>query len=179
MVPFLIAIKKRCKVPDINKLLPAFTFGECKTEREFPPLILRPDFKCKNFDHLEKYFYLHGGISVECETTSAQKIATAIVAECKNLDYIATDACNKILNSDTVMLESYPMMAAEINGKSYFVLNIRLETYYPVSPKHPLWIRAHCKEIAKLKSKRFPVHELQIHEQFKKRYGYQRTVKLK
>ena len=179
MVPFLVAIKKRCKVPDVNNLLPAFTFEERKTEREFPPLILRPDFKCKTFDLSEKYFHLHGGISVVRETTPAQKIAPVIVGERENLEYLATDACNKILSSDTVMLESYPMTPVEIDGKSYFVLNIHLETYYPVSPKHPLWIHAHYDEIVKLKPKRLPVHELQIHEQFKKRYGYQRTVKLK
>ena len=179
MVPFLIAIKKRCKVPDVNKLLPPFTFEECKTEREFPPLILRPEFKCKHFDHSEKYFHLHGGISFVRETPPAQKISAAIVAEQENLEYVASDAYNKIMSSDTVMLESYPMAAIEIDGKSYFVLNIHLETFYPVSPKHPLWIHAHYDEIVKLKPKRLPVHELQIHEQFKKRYGYQRTVKLK
>lgn len=179
MVPFLIAIKKRCKVPDTNKLLPEFTFEERKTEREFPPLILRPEFKCKNFDHSEKYFHLHGGISINRITPPAEKIAPVVVAERENLEYMASDAYNKIMSSDTVMQESYPMAAVEIDGKSYFVLNIHLETFYPVSPKHPLWIHAHYDEIVKLKPKRLPVHELQIHEQFKKRYGYQRTVKLK
>jgi len=179
MVPFLIAIKKRCKVPDINKLLPAFTFEECKTEREFPPLILRPEFKCKNFDHSEKYFHLRGGISINRETPPAEKISPAIVAERENLEYVASDADSKIMSSDTVMLESYPMAAVEIDGKRYFVFNVHLETYYPVSSKHPLRIHAHYDEIVKLKRKRLPVHELQIHEQFKKRYGYQRTVKLK
>lgn len=178
MVPFLVAMKKRCKVPDVNNFLPELSFEECKTEREFPPLILRPDFKCKTFDLSEKYFHLHGGILVVRETTPAQKIAPLIVGERENLEYLATEACNKILTSDTVK-ESYPMMPVEIDGKSYFVLNIHLETYYPVSPKHPLWIHAHYDEIVKLKPKRLPVHELQIHEQFKKRYGYQRTVKLK
>lgn len=179
MVPFLVAIKKRCKVPDVNKLLPPFTFEERKTEREFPPLILRHDFKCKNFDHSEKYFHLHGGISFVRETPGTQEISPVIVIEGENLEYVATDAYNKIMSSDSVMLESYPMTPVEIDGKSYFVLNIHLETYYPVSPKHPLWIHAHYDEIVKLKPKRLPVHELQIHEQFKKRYGYQRTVKLK
>lgn len=179
LVPFLIAIKKRCKVPDTNKLLPEFTFEERKTEREFPPLILRPEFKCKNFDHSEKYFHLHGGISINRITPPAEKIAPVVVAERENLEYMASDAYNKIMSSDTVMQESYPMAAVEIDGKSYFVLNIHLETFYPVSPKHPLWIHAHYDEIVKLKPKRLPVHELQIHEQFKKTYGYQRTVKLK
>lgn len=71
------------------------------------------------------------------------------------------------------------MAAIEIDGKSYFVLSIHLETFYPVSPKHPLRIHVHYDEIVKLKPKRLPVHKLQIHEQFKKRYGYQRIVKLK
>lgn len=71
------------------------------------------------------------------------------------------------------------MAAIEIDGKSCFVLNIHLETFYPVSPKHPLRIHAHYDEIVKLKPKRLPVDKLQIHEQLKKRYGYQRTVKLK
>ena len=34
---------------------------ECRTERELPPLILGPEFKCKNFNFGEQYFHLHGG----------------------------------------------------------------------------------------------------------------------
>ena len=179
MVPFLIAMKKRCKVPDINKLLPPFTFEECKTEREFPPLIMRPDFKCKNFESSEKYFHMHGGISIDRRTGLAQKIPPNILAERENIEYVATDAYTKIMSSETGMLESYPMEPVEIDGRCYYILSIKLETYYPVSPKLPLWIHAHYDEIAKLKPKVLPIHELQIHKQFQKRYGYQRTVKLK
>ena len=179
MVPLLIALKKRCKVPDINKLLPPFTYEECKTEREFPPLILKPDFKCKNFDSSEKYCHLHGGISVDRETGEIVKLCEKFVVEQENLEYSANDAYNKIVTSDTVMLESYPMRPVVIDGKSYYVLNVHLETYYPMSPKQPLWIHSHYDEIAKLRKKRLPMHELQVHEQFRKRYGYQRTVKLK
>ncbi|EDO43577.1 predicted protein [Nematostella vectensis] len=178
MVPFLIAIKKRCKVPDVSKLLPPFTFEECKTEREFPPLILRPDFTCKNFESSEKYFHLHGGIVFDRETGSTVPLSDSIIAEKENLEYVASDGYSKA-STDSVMLESYPMKLVEINGKSYYVLNIVLETYYPASPKLPLWVHAHYDEIAKLKPKRLPIPELQIHEQFKKRYGYQKTVKLK
>jgi len=107
MVPFLIAFKKRCKVPDINKLLPSFTFEGCKTEREFPPLILRPEFKCENFDHSEKYLHLHGGISINRVTPPAAKITPTVVAEREKLEYIALDAYNKIMSSDTVILERF------------------------------------------------------------------------
>lgn len=179
MVPFLVAIKKRCKVPDVTKLLPSFTFEECKTEREFPPLMLRKEFTCRHFDSSEKYFHLHGGIYFDRETGPTQKISDQIIAQKEHLEYTASDDYNKIITSDTVMLESYPIKPVKIDNKSYYVLNISLETYYPSSPKHPLWIHAHYDEIAKLKPKRLPIPELQIHEQYKKRYGYQRTVKLK
>ncbi|KAK3726414.1 hypothetical protein QZH41_019667 [Actinostola sp. cb2023] len=179
MVPFLIAIKKRCKVPDITKLLPAFTFEECKTEREFPPLIMRKDFTCKNFDSSDKYFHLHGGITFDRETGPSLKMRNSIISEKENLEYIATEDYNRIVACDTIMMESYPIKPIKIDNKSYYVLNVTLETFYPSTPKHPLWIHAHYDEIAKLKPKRLPIPELQIHEQYKKRYGYQKTVKLK
>ena len=102
-----------------------------------------------------------------------------IVAEGENLEHVAADAHHKITSSDSVMLEIYPMASMEIDGKSYSVLNIHFETCYPMSPKYPLWIHPRNDEIIKLKPKRLPVHELQVHEQFKKRCGYQSTVKLK
>lgn len=179
MVPFLIALKKRCKVPDFTKLLPGFTFEECKTEREFPPLIIRKDFTCKNFDCSDKYFHLHGGIVFDRETGPNQTISDAVIAEKENLQYISTEDYNRIVTTDTVMMESYPIKPVDVDGKSYYALNIDLETYYPNTPKHPLWIHAHYDEISKLKPKRLPIPELQIHEQYKKRYGYQKTVKLK
>ena len=179
LVPFLIAMKKRCKVPDVSKLLPPLTFEECKTEREFPPLIIRPDFKCKHFESSDKYFHLHGGISIDRKTDAAQGIQEAIVREREKIEYSAADLYTKIISSGAGMLESYPMKPLELDGKSYYVLGIELETYYPASPKHPLWIHAHYDEIAKLKPKVLPIHELQIHKQFQKRYGYQRTVRLK
>ncbi len=38
-----------------------FLGEDVKTERELPPLMLGPDFKCKNFNFGNHYFHLHGG----------------------------------------------------------------------------------------------------------------------
>lgn len=100
---FLIVIKKRCKVFDINKLLLEFIFEERKIEREFFLLILRLEFKCKNFDYLEKYFYLYGGILINRIILFVEKIVLVVVVERENLEYMVLDAYNKIMSLDTVM----------------------------------------------------------------------------
>lgn len=63
------------------------------------------------------------------------------------------------MSLDIVMLESYLMVVIEIDGKSYFVLNIYLEIFYFVLLKYLLWIYVYYDEIVKLKFKRFFVYE--------------------
>ena len=179
MVPFLVALKRRCKIPDINKLLPSYSSEECKTEREFPPLIISPSFKCKTFLSSDEYCHLHGGITVDCETGKIDNLCDNFVKELKNSEYFANEAYNKIVTSELAKQENYPMTPVVINGKSYFVLNVNIETYYPASPKQPLWIHSYYEEVEKLKKKKLPMNEVQVHEQLRKRYNYQKAVKLK
>ena len=73
LTPFLIGLKRRMKIPDMNNLLPLMTGDDVQTERELPPLMLGTDFKTKRFTPLveqdkNKYFNLHGGIQFELET---------------------------------------------------------------------------------------------------------------
>jgi len=49
LIPTLIALKKRMKIPDLNNLLPIITGEEVKTERHLPPLMLGAGFKSKTF----------------------------------------------------------------------------------------------------------------------------------
>lgn len=75
------------------------------------------------------------------------------------MEYVVFDVYNKIMSLDIVMLESYLMVVIEIDGKSYFVLNIYLEIFYFVLLKYLLWIYVYYDEIVKLKFKRFFVYE--------------------
>jgi hypothetical protein len=74
LVPLLIGLKKRMKIPNMNTLLPLMTGEDVHTERELPPLMLGPEFRSKRFANLKnestnkKYFNLHGGIQFELET---------------------------------------------------------------------------------------------------------------
>eukprot|EP00794_Sanderia_malayensis_P003419 gene3419-3910_t len=179
LVPLLIALKKRNKIPDVNKLLPALTHEECKTDREFPPIVIGENFVCKNFDATQYYHSLHGGIQMLRETPSEyQKPSLLIQEEYYNIVEAEKTSLAKVSRAGP-MLDSYPLTPITIDDKKYYVFSFEIETYYPVTPKIPRTVHAHYEEIAKLKPKRLPLTEIQIHEQFRKRYGYQRTVKLK
>ena len=59
----------------------------------------------------------------------------------------------------------------------HFLFAIDFETYYPQPPRRPLWVHSMCEKILKLRPKRFPIQEAQVHEQFKKFFGYKIAIK--
>ena len=179
LIPILIGLKRKNKVPDVSKFLPTLTHEECKTDRELPPIVISENLFCKNFEGSDHYVGLHGGINFLRETPNdlfqpslgiRQGFGTILQANENN--------ANK-LNRTGPLLDSYPLTPIEIDNEKYFIFSFDIETYYPVTPKIPKLIHAHYDEIAKLKPKKLPLSEIQIHEQFRKRYGYQKTVKLK
>jgi hypothetical protein len=56
---------------------------------------------------------------------------------------------------------------------------VDFDTYYPQPPQSPRWILAMSDEIAKQRPRRLPINETQVHEQFKKYFGYRRAIKLR
>ena len=179
LVPFLIALRKRCKIIDINKLLPGFTFEECKTEREFPPLAVGKDYKCKHFPVVDSYSHLHGGILMDRETGPVFELHSDLFKVKDKLCEDALSKYTKIVTAKTPMLEKYPLSTVNIKNRKYYVMAFYLETFYPVSPKQPIWVHAHYEEINKLKYKKLPIQEYLIYELFKKKFGHQKTMNLK
>lgn len=49
LVPALVGLKKKMKIPDLNNLLPIMTGEDIATERLLPPHMIGPDFKSKTF----------------------------------------------------------------------------------------------------------------------------------
>lgn len=82
LVPLLMGLKRRMKIPDLNNLLSMVSGEEVYTERELPPLAVPTDFKANFFTQTTpnspKYFNLHGGVQFEIETcplnTNCQKL---------------------------------------------------------------------------------------------------------
>lgn len=87
LVPLLMGLKRRMKIPNLNNLLPMISGEDVHTEKELPPLMIGSDFRSHLFsqstttdnnlssDHLtnstkQKYFNLHGGVQIEIETCS-------------------------------------------------------------------------------------------------------------
>ena len=76
------------------------------------------------------------------------------------------------IHSDTALLLSKCFILHR-----YFLFAIDFETYYPQPPQRPLWVHSMCEEILKLRPKRLPIQDTQIHEQFKKFFGYKMAIK--
>ncbi|XP_064647682.1 ankyrin and armadillo repeat-containing protein-like isoform X2 [Lineus longissimus] len=179
LVPFLVAMRKKMKVPELNQLLPPLVGDEIRTEREYPPLILGSDFKCKNFGFHGQYFHLHGGIVIDHETPVPTTPSTSILEEYETITLEASRANSKYLQPDLPLQESYHLPSFEFDGKNYTVFALEFETYYPQVPQKPKWVQIMAEEIAKLKPKRLPLSDIHTHEQFKKYFGYKKAIKYK
>ena len=61
----------------------------------------------------------------------------------------------------------------------YLVILVEFEAYYGNIPHKPMWVRSFHAEMIKLKAKRLPIADMHIQEQFKKYFGYKKSVKFK
>uniref|UniRef100_A0A8C8YVN0 Ankyrin and armadillo repeat containing n=1 Tax=Prolemur simus TaxID=1328070 RepID=A0A8C8YVN0_PROSS len=175
LIPFLLSLKKKMKVPYLNSLLPPFSDDKVKTERELPPFIYGRDFKCQHFHYREnKYFHVHGGIEFDISTSP---IENALEDFKNNLEKIQDCAANTLVE-DSGYKEYYSIPVMEINGKSYYVINFELEIFYQQLYKTQWW-GAINEIMNNLRIKRLPLTDAQLHEQFKKKFGFKKSMKCK
>ncbi|XP_070929161.1 ankyrin and armadillo repeat-containing protein isoform X4 [Macaca nemestrina] len=175
LIPFLLSLKKKMKVPYLGSLLQPFSDDKVKTERELPPFIYGRDFKCQNFHYKEnQYFHVHGGIEFDISTPS---IENALEDFQKNLEKIRDCAANTFIE-DSGYKEYYSIPVMEFHGKSYYVMYFELETFYQQLYKTQWW-GAINEIMNNLRPKRLPLTDAQLHEQFKKKFGFKRAMKCK
>ncbi|XP_063501702.1 ankyrin and armadillo repeat-containing protein isoform X3 [Symphalangus syndactylus] len=175
LIPFLLSLKKKMKVPYLSSLLQPFSDDKVKTERELPPFIYGRDFKCQNFHYKEnQYFHVHGGIEFDISTPS---IENALEDFQKNLEKIRDCAANTFIE-DSGYKEYYSIPVMEFHGKSYYVIYFELETFYQQLYKTQWW-GAINEIVNNLRLKRLPLTDAQLHEQFKKKFGFKRAMKCK
>ncbi|XP_070097508.1 ankyrin and armadillo repeat-containing protein isoform X3 [Equus caballus] len=175
LTPFLLSLKKKMKVPYLTSLLQPFSDDKVKTERELPPFIYGRDFKCQNFHYKEnQYFHVHGGIEFDISTPS---IENALEDFQNNLEKIRDCAANTFAE-DSGYKEYYSIPVMEFNGKSYYVIYFELETFYQQLYKTQWW-GAINEIVNNLRLKRLPLTDAQLHEQFKKKFGFKKSMKCK
>ncbi|RXM37286.1 Ankyrin and armadillo repeat-containing protein [Acipenser ruthenus] len=179
LVPFLIGLKKKMKIPDLSRLLPSFSDDKLKTERELPPLYHGPDFTCKHFQYEQnKYFHLHGGIEFDIGTPLLGDVSDEIKSAFEDLQCLAASHLSQLREQDTSYRENYSIPVVQFEGRSYYVISIELETFYQQFNKTQWW-GAMLVLIKTLKIKRLPLNDIQLHEQFKKTFGYKKALKCK
>nr|XP_048311970.1 ankyrin and armadillo repeat-containing protein isoform X2 [Myodes glareolus] len=175
LIPFLLSLKKKMKVPYLNSLLPPFSDDKVKTERELPPFIYGRDFKCQNFDYKEnQYFHVHGGIEFDISTNPVEN---ALDDFKNNVEKIRECAANTFAE-DSGYKEFYSVPVMEFYGKSYYVIYFDLEIFYQQLYKTQWW-GAVNEIVNSLRLKRLPLTEAQLHEQFKKKFGFKKAMKCK
>ncbi|XP_049743625.1 ankyrin and armadillo repeat-containing protein [Elephas maximus indicus] len=175
LTPFLLSLKKKMKVPYLNSLLQPFSDDKVKTERELPPFIFGRDFKCQNFHYNEnQYFHVHGGIEFDISTPP---IENALEDFQNNLEKIRDCAANTFVE-DSGYKGYYSIPVMEFHGKSYYVICFELETFYQQLYKTQWW-GAINEIVNNLRPKRLPLTDAQLHEQFKKKFGFKKAMKCK
>ncbi|XP_014640166.1 PREDICTED: ankyrin and armadillo repeat-containing protein [Ceratotherium simum simum] len=175
LIPFLLSLKKKMKVPYLSSLLQPFSDDKVKTERELPPFIYGRDFKCQNFHYKQnQYFHVHGGIEFDISTPS---IENALEEFKNNLEKIRDCAANTFVE-DSGYKEYYSIPVMEFNGKSYYVICFELEAFYQQLYKTQWW-GAINEIVNNLRLKRLPLTDAQLHEQYKKKFGFKKAMKCK
>ncbi|XP_073162244.1 ankyrin and armadillo repeat-containing protein isoform X3 [Lepidochelys kempii] len=179
LIPFLLGLKRKMKIPNVNQLLQPYSDDKVKTERELPPFVLGPDFKCQHFHYIKnEYFHVHGGIEFDVGTPSVEDVSEKIKAAFDDIQHCASNHVAQLLDPDIPYREHYSIPTMEFDGKSYYLISIELETFYQQLYKTPWW-GAINEIISTLKPKRLPLTDIQSLEQFKKRFGYKKAIKCK
>ncbi|XP_051885955.1 ankyrin and armadillo repeat-containing protein [Pristis pectinata] len=179
LVPFFIALKGKGKIPDLSRLLPPFSDEKLKTEREFPPLLLGPDFKCRHFQYkTNEYFHLHGGIEFDIGTPALEDMPSAIKVAFDDIYSQAVHYLKHLFNPDMLLRGQYTIPIMQFNGKSYYVICIELEKLLRTTQKFQWW-GSMSETVRMLKASKLPLNEDQITEQIKKKFGAKKAAKCK
>ncbi|CAD5114678.1 DgyrCDS3724 [Dimorphilus gyrociliatus] len=180
LVPWLVGMKKRMKIPNLKTFLPNLKGDEVRTERELPPLIQSPDFKCKNFMFgPERYFHLHGCIQFDHETPSCGEVPEELAARHDEIleQTIARDSSWLDPNTKPPQDNVYPAEIVTINGKRYHAIAIQFETYYHQQPQKPPWVCTMSERIGQMRLKTMTEHD--VHDVFRKHFGTKKAINYK
>ncbi|XP_066541904.1 ankyrin and armadillo repeat-containing protein isoform X2 [Hoplias malabaricus] len=180
LVPFLVGLRKKMRIPDLSQMLPPMSEDQLKTEREFPPLLLGPDFSCKHFPYAPgQYFHLHGGIEFDVGTPELDDIAEEMKVAFFTLQNQATSFLKDLLQQDSTYKKDIPIPLSEIDdGKRYCVISIELASFYP-QHNTVQWWEGMNMVIKNMRGQKLPLTDIQLHEQFKKNFGYTKAIKCK
>ncbi|XP_053128970.1 ankyrin and armadillo repeat-containing protein isoform X2 [Hemicordylus capensis] len=178
LIPFIINLRRKNKIPNLSRLLQPYSDDKVKTERELPPILLGSDFKCQHFMYAQnQYFHLHGGIEFDVGTPLLEDVSDEIKAAYTDLQRCAANHLAQLLDPDAPYREHYPIPVMDFDGRSYYVIGIELEAFYVLFKTQ--WWGAINEIMSTLKPKRLPLTDIQAMEIFKKRFGYKKAIKCK
>ncbi|KAL3832524.1 hypothetical protein ACJMK2_024159, partial [Sinanodonta woodiana] len=117
------------------------------------------------------------GILIDIETDVLEEAPSKYQEKYEEIIADSKAYLNKILDPDSAMMETYRIPTITIGGKSYYMVMLEFERFYPQVPQKPLWVRVYKSEIQKLRPKKLPINDQHLQEQFKKYYGHKKALK--
>ncbi|XP_072542334.1 ankyrin and armadillo repeat-containing protein [Salminus brasiliensis] len=178
-VPLLVGLRKKMRIPDLSQMLPPISGDKLKTERELPPLLLGPQFSCRHFSYPpDQYFHLHGGIEFDAGTPGLVDISEEMKVAFSTLQNQAAGYVKDLLRQDNAYKKHFPVPLSEIDGKRYCVICIELASFYP-QHNTVQWWEGMSMVMKTLRGQKLPLTDIQLHELFKKTFGYAKAIKCK
>ena len=165
MIAFLVTLRRQTKIVDVSQLPPSSVREMLRTDRELPPVLPNPVSKWSSFSSENSVTSLHGGIIFHKQQQTPESLKCSI-----------TDLANiRKLSSDMSLSFSQEfdkdLQICEINGQSYYVLNLSIEPFYSKTPKLPRWVHAMITELRSQSAKQPSLSESRVQDMLRKPLG--------
>ena len=159
MIPFLVSLKRQNKIVDVDALVERISKESIRTERELPPALPSKTSRWSPYTTENSVSSMNGGVLFHQLTQTVQPLAL-------DMSELPTSLSDKEI----------PVVIH--NDKSYHVLRLPVESYYPQSPRLPLWVHAMTAELRSQSSRLLPLSDSRLQELLRKPCGPRHAARL-
>ena len=161
LIPFLITLKRQNKIVDVSSLNTSFPKDLLRTERELPPAF--PGKASRWAPYSEEHFTgTRGGVFFH----KAHKT-------------VRTPLGSSFREVLSMPLSPNSLDSVSLEGRQYNVFVVRVEDYYPKSPKVPRWVHAMISELKTQCGRLLPMNESRVQDLLRKPLGSRHAAQLK
>lgn len=181
MIHLLVTLKKLNKIISVADLVPPRSKDMTRTERELPPTF--PGHASRWSPYLTQHSHssLHGGIhfskSKHAPSAPPPDVGPSSDEEIEEVLRVAATPPDPPARRSVIGLgamEPQQVPTCEVGGRTYYVIGLGVESYYPKTPKLPRWVHAMRHEL-RVQSSRLPqLNDARIQDALRKPLGPRR-----
>ncbi len=177
MTHLLVTLKKQNKIISVSSLIKPRSKDVMRTERELHPFIPLSTSRWSPCLSKSSHTGAHGGINfLKSRITRTDPNIPEDELE-KVLKLASVEAAIKSFSSFSAIERE--ISTCEIEGKSYYIICLEVETFYPKTPKLPRWVHAMSAEL-RLQCSRLPqLNDLRIQDMLRRPVGPRKSIAMK